>query len=138
MLKIFNPDFPLDPSSSRRRGSSKKNTQRSGQNLDFDLLCREFLINCIPACAGMTKFRANGKSRFNRSNTIIFAALLTLLSTSFSVFAGQSAPAFPQVPALNLTIKYYDKAMTAEGVLREVPWKNLQGFAQKEYSDFLD
>jgi hypothetical protein len=60
----FNPDFPLDPSSSRRRGSSKKNTPRSGQNLDFDLLCREFLINWIPACAGMTKFRANGKSRF--------------------------------------------------------------------------
>jgi hypothetical protein len=63
LAQAINPDFPLDPSSSRRRGSSKKNTPRSGQNLDFDLLCREFLINWIPACAGMTKFRANGKSR---------------------------------------------------------------------------
>jgi hypothetical protein len=66
----FNPDFPFDPSSSRRRGSSKKNTPRSGQNVDFDLLCREFLINWIPACAGMTKFRANGKSRLKNQEEI--------------------------------------------------------------------
>jgi hypothetical protein len=65
------PDFPLDPSSSRRRGSSKKNTPRSGQNLDFDLLCRKYLINWIPACAGMTKFRAHGKSRL-KIKTLLF------------------------------------------------------------------
>jgi hypothetical protein len=57
---------------------------------------------------------------FNQSRTIIFVALFTFFSTSITVFAAQSAPAIPQGPALDLSIKYYDKAMTAEGVLREV------------------
>jgi hypothetical protein len=85
---MFNPDFPLDPSSSRRRGSSKKNTPRSGQNLDFDLLCREFLINWIPACAGMTKFRANGKSRFNTFNFLFIFAAIFLTACSSDPYRG--------------------------------------------------
>jgi len=38
----------------RRRESSKTNTPRSGQNLNVVPLCGDYLINWIPACAGMT------------------------------------------------------------------------------------
>jgi hypothetical protein len=49
---LVHSDFPLVPSFPRRRESSQKNFPRSGQNYDFDLLCRRFLIIWIPAYAG--------------------------------------------------------------------------------------
>ena len=54
----FNPDFTLEPSSSRRRGSSNTNTPRSGQNQETDPHRRDILSDWIPACAGMTDIRA--------------------------------------------------------------------------------
>jgi hypothetical protein len=68
---LFNPNFPLDPSFPRRRESSKKNNPRSGQSPEVDLLCRGFSMNWIPAFAGMTKFRANGKSGFNNIRAVL-------------------------------------------------------------------
>ena len=56
---------------------------------------------------------------FERININRLVALLTLTAMSGMVYAGQSAPAIVQGPALGLSIKHYDRVMTAEGVLRE-------------------
>jgi len=45
------------PRHSRAGGNPVKNTPRSGQNLDANPLRGDFLINWIPACAGMTALR---------------------------------------------------------------------------------
>lgn len=55
----------------------------------------------------------------NQSKSIYFVILFTLFSMNNKACAEQAAPAIPSGPALNLSVKYYDKAMTAEGVLRE-------------------
>jgi hypothetical protein len=39
-------------------GIQQKNIPRSGQNLGVDPLRGDYLINWIPACAGMTRFSA--------------------------------------------------------------------------------
>jgi SagB-type dehydrogenase family enzyme len=54
----FIPDFTFDPSSSRRRGSSKTNTPRSGQSQETDLLRRNILSDWIPASEGKTDIGA--------------------------------------------------------------------------------
>jgi hypothetical protein len=88
---MINPDFPLDPSFPRRRESSKKNSARSGQSPEVDLLRRSFSMNWIPACAGMTDFRSNGKSRINDSNVPLSKICVEVAkfsgSTTFSLLA---------------------------------------------------
>jgi hypothetical protein len=59
------------------------------------------------------------KNIFERSKICLFVALLSLAGMSETALAGQSAPAIPQGPSLDLKIKYYDRTLTAEGVLRE-------------------
>ena len=59
------------------------------------------------------------KNIFERSKICLFVALLSVAGMSETAFAGQSTPTIPQGPALDLKIKYYDRALTAEGVLRE-------------------
>lgn len=54
----FIPDFTLNPSSSRRRGSGHNDTPRSGQSQGVDLLRRSILPDWIPASAGMTDISA--------------------------------------------------------------------------------
>jgi hypothetical protein len=46
--------------------------------------------------------------------------LIALLMWTGMADAAQPAPAIPQGPALELTVKYYDRSLTAEGVLREI------------------
>jgi len=45
-------------------------TPHSGQNLDIDPLRGDFLNNRIPACASMTKFRANKQFEIISNGTI--------------------------------------------------------------------
>jgi hypothetical protein len=59
------------------------------------------------------------KNLSERSKLCLFVALLSLIGLNGAASAGQSTPAIPQGPALDLKIKYYDRALTAEGVLRE-------------------
>jgi len=76
---MINPDFSFVPSSPRRRGSSKKITPRSGQRF-IDLLRRCFLINWIPAFAGMTGFTAF----LANAKTLIISHIRCLLLLSFA------------------------------------------------------
>lgn len=50
-------------------------------------------------------------------NAQLLFVLLTWLGTAHAV---QPSPSIPQGPALELTVKYYDRSLTAEGVLREI------------------
>lgn len=59
------------------------------------------------------------KTKFVRSTICLLVALLSVSGMSEMTFAGQSAPVIQQGPALDLKIKYYDRALSAEGVLRE-------------------
>ncbi len=59
------------------------------------------------------------KKLFERSKVCLFVVILTLTAMNELAYAGQSTPAIPQGPALDFSVKYYDRAMTAEGVLRE-------------------
>ena len=76
MLHEFIPGFPISPSFPRRRESSKKNNPRSGQSPEVDLLRRCFSMSWMPACAGMTAFFSNGKSRFNFACLVVMTLML--------------------------------------------------------------
>jgi hypothetical protein len=65
----FNSDSSLEPSFPRKRESSKENIPRSGQDHGFVPLRGAYLINWIPAFAGMTMFMANGFFGFKREKT---------------------------------------------------------------------
>jgi hypothetical protein len=56
---------------------------------------------------------------FNCCKVALVAALLALIAMQGVVYAAQTKSGVPQGPALDLSIKYYDRAMTVEGVLRE-------------------
>jgi hypothetical protein len=71
-----NPENPLEPSFPRKRESSKTNSPRSGQSFDIGPLRRDFLINWIPAYAGMTSSEANGLFGFKT----VFEAIHELMS----------------------------------------------------------
>jgi hypothetical protein len=61
------PGFSIRPVIPAQAGIQQKNNPRSGQSPEVDLLCRSYLISWIPACAGMTDFWSNGKSRLKSS-----------------------------------------------------------------------
>lgn len=72
-------------SSSIRRESSEIHTLRSGQNLDVDPPCGNFLINWIPACAEMTSLWPNGLLWVNKFRTNALASTLGVLLSICSV-----------------------------------------------------
>lgn len=55
---------------------------------------------------------------FIRNNKILLP-LLFLLGSASVVYAETGASKLPDAPALDLTIQYYDRALTSDGVLRE-------------------
>jgi Tfp pilus assembly protein PilF len=89
LLTRFNPNnllatsFPVTlAKAGGRRESSEIYDPRSGQNPDIEPLRGNFLINWIPACAGMTSFCFNGQSGLSvnvKNNAFIFLSLLGLL-----------------------------------------------------------
>ncbi len=56
---------------------------------------------------------------FGCKSVCLVAVLLTLITLNEIACAGQIMPAIPQGPSLDLSIKFYDRSMTSEGVLRE-------------------
>ncbi len=98
----LNPSNPLAPSFPHRRESSKNKNSRSGQhellvadfeecpNLKVDPLRGNQSIDWIPACAGMTKFRFNRRSRLNGMIWILFT-LISLLAATPALAAFQAS-----------------------------------------------
>jgi hypothetical protein len=69
--------------------------------------------------AGFLYERSFVKKVSIQNKLFLWLAALSLFCISGAANAAPSAPAIPQGPALDLKIKYYDRALTAEGVLRE-------------------